>query len=336
MKKNTIFRILGLIVIGVIAVLVYRDYKFNNISSDPFNMNIAINKDYKDISVIGEVLYYRDKNTLYGVYEKKDGNEVLFSRDLGDDVQNIIYDKYIYIVRSNGIELLKRNNGKTERVLENIENLSFAEKHGNYIFGYTDKRAYVWSLDLKNENKMLFDQTPAKFRKQDDLYSAILIGSNAGTMKTRYQVFENDTNIYDIASVDEAFLYSDFIDVNKHIVVTNRYVYLFEKDRLIKKVFITNPIAIDSGYGKIAVVDYNSLKVFNNNLELEDNITINFEVDKVKIRNNSITVIGDRNIGVYENKNLVEMSIGEYQSIAINDFGTYIIFDNRIEKVKSY
>lgn len=336
MKKSSILKILGVVAILIIGFLIYRDYQFNTVSTDPFSMNIAMDKSYNDVSVVGDVLYYRDKQTLYGIKKKEDTNEVIFSKELEAGIKTIIYDKYIYVVSPNSVELLNRKNGKTNRVIENLDSLTFAEKHGDNIIGYADKSAYIWSLDLKNEKKLSFDQTPAKVRKEGNLYSVILVNSDAGIIKSRYQVFENDKMIYDISSVDEVFLYSDFIGANKHIVATNRYIYLFEMNVLVKKTLVKNPIAFDSQNGMIAVLDYKSLKVYNSDLALQDNLNINFEVDKIKFRENSITIIGDRNVGVYENKNLLEMPIGEYQGIAINDFGTYIIFENRVEKVKSY
>lgn len=44
MKKSSILKILGVVALLIIGFLIYRDYQFNTVSTDPFSMNIAMDK----------------------------------------------------------------------------------------------------------------------------------------------------------------------------------------------------------------------------------------------------------------------------------------------------
>lgn len=333
MSKKVILTIVGIVLIIFLSIFFYNSYQFENISDQPYSLSREIKDSYKHISVFDEVLYFVEGEELVAIDIE---NKEIFSKKIGKNLQNIIYDKYIYLVYEKQIDLLNRRSGKLIRTVSVDEKIDHFEKNESNMIAYFKKSINIYDLKLIDVEKLTFDSEPVTFSQNASKKSLAFIESNQGRLSSTYRVYDKDEIIYEISSQDEVFMETGFFNDNLHFALTNRYLYLFDNSKLINKVMVFSPRAISFENQEIALVDDRQLRIFDSNLTELSQINLSFYADNIAARANSMVLIGEGKLSVYENSNVMESDIKNAKLYVINDSGVYIIFSDKVEKVKAY
>lgn len=334
MKKNTIIRLVLLIALAIAAYFGYTYYEHNKVDSENFKLNKEIKPSYKDIGVFDGVLYFRDNNVLTAI----DGqSNLLFEKDLDEGILKVIYDKYIYLVYEDGnIQIINRKNGEVKGKKELESEIKFAEIRDKRLICYHDRGVSDLDLNLKNLATSKYEYRPVKYFSKENTSSAIFLDRDVNVLKSRYEIRQDDKESFYISSIDEAFLFNYDLGQNRQILMSSSHIYLIEDNSIKAKKLLVSPKSIAIRNNKIAVVDDSQLYIYDDKLNIIDEVKLGFTGQKVAIFENSIVIIGDKVVSSYEEGNLIKNQVENIMNYYIDDYGVYAIFEDRVERIKAY
>lgn len=331
MKNKGLFIKISALAISIALVyFLYSTVKFNNLSSDIEYFDTDINSEAKFIGVIDDKYYYLEGSKFIG----HDVEKELFSIEV-DDVNNIIYDKNIYIVENNGkISMIDRYDAKEKKSIDIEKNIEFSRFEDNKIYLFTKDSVLVKSSKLKDLESFENLNNPIDLAYTKDINSMIEMKLKDGIISSK--ISSNSTkDDFKIETANEIFL-DTFIIQNSTYFVSNRYIYKIDEGNISKKIMLANISNIDNDDEKIVVVDNGILKIYNPNLELLDSKIVDITANDLSIRLDSIIILGEDKLKVYQNSNVIESPLGDYISYVENEDSYYVISENKIEKINAY
>lgn len=306
----------------------------SNIDKENFILNRKIEDSYQDVAVFDGALYYRDKGILYS-YDRT--NSLQFKNKLEKDVLKIIYDKNIYILYTNGkLVSIDRKTGKQKNIIDLEEGINHAEIRNERLICYHNKAVSDLDLNFKSKEKIDFKHRPVKYYSQANNKSTIFLDRDGSVIKSRYEIYNGESQSFYISSVDEVFLYNYDLGGNQQILLSSAYIYRIKDNKIVNKKLIKNPRSIDVKNERIAVIDYKTLNIYDKELKLLESIDLGFLADKVSIRDNSIVVLSKDKISSIENGNLINTDAKDMKDYYVDQYGAYAIFKDRVEKIKAY
>lgn len=334
MKKKVLIWTLVVLLVVTGFYYIYELVNLNQVKSEDVSIKKKIEDTDEHIGVFDKTLYSVNKNRLLA--SDSMGQEV-FVKNLGLNFVDIIYDKYIYVAQNDGlIRALDRENGDEIRKIDLNKKLYDIELVDGKLIAYSDKSINKLSLYLKNELEKKFEHRPVKYREQKEKSAVIFLDRELGGMKSRFAIYNKDEEIYYISSVDELFMHEAFLSDGSSLVLTNSYLYKIKDSKVVKKTFLMNPRSIDIQKGKIALIDFEKLKIYDDNLELTKEVKLGFKANKLSIYENSILIAGENTVASFENDNLIKTDVQAMKGTYVDKFGMYAIFGDRVEKVKAY
>lgn len=332
-KKQIIIGILLTLIVLVLGLYGYGLYKFNHMESGPYHLTYTIEDEAKYIGVYDNTLYYMNGTHLKAI--DVDGT-TRFSRPIGVGIGNVIYDKYIYIIENNGlVRALDRQNAQEIRQIKLEGPIVFSEKKDKVIILYHPKGITSLSFDFKSVNTIQMDHRPAKIEGEADHYAVIFLDREIDGLVSRFSIFENDQKVFHLVSDKDLFLFTKKIDNDRFLLATNRYIYLIDQADIIAQEPLMALKAIDVSSNQIALADDDSLKIFDNDLKLTTNQSLDFEPVKLAILDESILLFNEDKLASYQEDNLRTSDLKDYKNFFLNEHGLYLIFDGHVEKVKS-
>lgn len=328
--KYLIFKILALIIFIVLAYFLIKTIQFNTLSSDIEYFDVETFPEDKFYGVIDDKYYYLRDNNFIG----HDKDNELFNIEL-KDVNNIIYDKYIYIIHNNGkISMINRYDAKEKKAIDIEKKVEFSRFEDNKLFLFTFDSIIIKNTKLKDIITFENLSNPVDIDYKANIASIIEMKLKDGivTSKISIQGIEDGFNLQ---TNSELFI-NTFIMQNSIYFVSNRYIYKVDDNKISKKIVLEEISNIDNDDEKIVVSDNGKLKILDSNLEVIDQKVINMKVKDLSIRKNSIVILGSEYLKVYQNSNMIETPIAGEISYASNNEAYYLIFENRIEKINAY
>lgn len=254
-------------------------------------------------------------------YEKElDKNSVLF---LDKD--------RIYISEAGNLIVLNRKSGKEENLY----------KYDSPILGI---RKIKENLALLMSNKLVILNEDFKIKREYQV-SGLIFGLDKGTyvnilsldenMIFHFNLLDEDKNKLDLAT-KEVLVFNKYLDESRHILASETSLYLYDKEKIIKKVKVDNLRAIDYDDGKIALVDGNVLKTYDKELNEKSKLDMektlgNQKINKVIFNKGLIYCLGEEEIFIVKGDKLEKIKgidifkSGEY---------TYIVKEDRIERYR--
>lgn len=328
--KYLIFKILALIIVIVLAYFLIKTIQFNTLSSDIEYFDVDIDPKDKFYGVIDNKYYYlRDEK-----FSGHDKDRELFNIEL-KDVNNIIYDKYIYIIYNNGkISMIDRDDAKEKKSIDVEKDIKFSRFEDNKLFLFTSDSILIKNSKLKDVATFENLINPVDICYKGNLVSIIEMKLKDGIISSKISI-QGVEDGFNLQTNSELFI-DTFIIQNSTYFVSNRYIYKIDGNKISKKIVLEKISNIDNDDEKIVVADNGKLKIFNSNLELMDQKIINMKSIDLSIRKNSIVVLGEEALKVYQNSNMIETPIAGEISYVSNKDAYYIIFENRIEKINTY
>ena len=334
MKKKLVFSIIIAIFVSFALYYGYNLIKLNSVDVGEFSMEINLGDDAKHVGVFDGTLFYVKENKLIANSQKKG---VLFEKNLGLAISDVVYDKYIYVGQKDGlIRAFDRFDGSLIRKINLGMEVFHMEILEDKLICYGGKKLCIVDLDLKDKVEKTFDNRPVKYSSDSFLESIIFLDREVEGLKSSFRIFKDGKEIYYISSVDELFMYSNFLLDGKCIVLTNSYLYLIENSKLVKKVFLLNPRAIDIKDSKIAVADDDTMKIYDDDLRLLEEVSLSFKADDLMFVKDKILLTGKNVIASFEDQNLIKTDVTDMKSYLLEKDGVYVIMPNRVEKVKAY
>ncbi len=329
-KKNIgrIFLIVGLIVLIFLAYKLYRD---KNPKSYDISLDIALDKDSSDFGLDKGQFIVRKKNTL--ISYNKAGKEI-FKRTLKDDEKVHFYDDgKVYTSIKNRLNIYSIDSDKTIDTFNAKAKINKVEKLGKNYLIYTNKLAYIYDKNFKLVEEYEIKENIVGFDSYNKLTSIIGMDMNSGILTSSFYLYDEGKNYFKLKSADELFIKSYYLGENKNIVVTNRYIYLMDRDNIVTKKLIHKLRTLDIREDRISLVDGNQLLILDNNLDLIKSVKLGFDVKEISMRKDSTVLIGDKKIGIYENDNILEQDVEKVLSSIIDDSGVYVIFETGVERM---
>lgn len=328
--KYLIFKILALIIVIVLAYFLIKTIQFNTLSSDIEYFDVETSKEDKFYGVIDDKYYYlRDTN-----FVGHDKDNELFNIEL-NDVNNIIYDKYIYIIHNDGkISMIDRDDAKEKKSIDIEKNIEFSKFEDNKLFLFTLDSIIIKNAKLKDITTFEGVSNPVDIDYKGNVASIIEMILKDGLVTSKISI-KGIEDGFSLQTNSELFI-NTFIIQNSTYFVSNRYIYKVDDNKISKKIVLEEISNIDNDDERIVVSDNGKLKILNPNLEVIDQKVINMEAIDLSIRKNSIVVLGEESLKVYQNSNMIETPIAGDISYASNNDAYYLIFENRIEKINAY
>lgn len=329
--KISKFKIFIFIILAILSVLVYKVYKFNKLSSEVEVFNTKIDKTAEFIGVVDDKYYRLEKGYFIGSDEQK---ELFRIKVL--NIKNIIYDKFIYLIEGYGrIKLLDRNTGDEIKSYENIKDIQFAELKNSKIVVYTKNSIYLGDLKLNKFDEINDLLNPIKIDFNKNIKSIIEFNQDFGNIKSILIVKNSENQDFVLSSQNEIFIFTKIIG-DKVIAVSNKYIYSIKDNSIENKIFLKKINSIDANDENLVIADNGELFIYDKDLKLLDKKVLNNQVENISIRKNSIVILSNNKIKLYQNSNIIENDIPEYISYYVNSNDYYIVFPNRIEKLKAY
>lgn len=334
MRKKTGILIILTIVLLFALYYGYKLIKLNNVDKGAFSIEINVKKDFNHMGAFDGTFFYIDKNRL--IAKDKDKG-VLFHKNLGIGVNDLVYDKYIYVSQEDGlIRAFDRFDGSLINKIKLESKIFDIEKYNDKLICYGNNQVFLLDLTLKNKVVKNYDNRPIKYRFFDAFEAVIFLDREVEGLKSRLKIYKDDKELYYISSVDELFMATDFVSDKSVLALSNSYLYLIGDGKLIKKTFLLNPRAIDIKDDKIAIADDKSLKLYDKNLKLIEELGLGFKADALKIIRDKVLIIGKGVIASYEDGNLIKTDVADMKSYFLENDGGYIVLPNRVEKMKAY
>ncbi|MDO5026796.1 MAG: hypothetical protein Q4E50_03070 [Tissierellia bacterium] len=334
MKKRIWLYVLLAILLSGGLYYAYNLIRLNRVDSKEFSMEIKVSDSLKHMGVFDGVFYGLEGNKLRGVDKDKG---LVFEKHLGLGINDIVYDKFIYVSQEDGlIRAFDRFDGTLFAKLdlgEKVYNLDLVDKK---LLAYGRDKVFVMDMYLKDMTVESFDYRPVKYEFSDHDQALIFLDRELGGLKSRFEIYREGKKTYYISSVDELFMYTSFLSDKSNVLLTNSYLYLINNGKLIRKTFILNPRAIDVKNDKIALVDDESLKIFDKDLKLLEEVNLSFKADNIMIVRDKILLVGNNFMASYEDNNLIKTDVANMKSYFLEKDGIYVVMPNRIEKVKAY
>lgn len=330
-RKFSIFHFI-LILLAILGLMViYNFYQFNNLSDKVEIFSAEITEDTKNIGVIDDRYYYTKEGYFRAFNEK--GMIYGFS---SEEIANVLYGKVIYIAEKSGsIRAIDRAKGedKDSIVLDKeVENIDF---DGEDIIVYTKDSILILDDKLKIQKEIPELRNPVKFKRSGEDYSVIELNIDNGTIYSNYRLYRNEEVTFSLSSNSEIFI-NTFIADGINVLLTNRYLYFIQEDSIVDQKVIRALQAYDVKDNKLALVDDQELKIYDENFEVLEAKELGENAKEVSIRKSSVVVLGEENLILYQNFNTVKTPVSENLGIVDNDEAIYIKFVDRIEKVNAY
>lgn len=334
MKRKIILSTLAAILVLFLIYYGVNLVKLNKVNNDEFLMQVKLGQKAEHVGVFDNTLYYTEDNKLRA-HDAKKGQ--LFEKHLGIGIIDLVYDKYIYVAQNDGlIRAYDRFTGEQVAKKEIGESIFHMELVGKELQIYGEKKVFLVDQKLNKKTEKAFDYRPVKYKGNAFKSSTIFLDRDVSGLKSRVQIMEGSKETFAISSVDELFMFTEILPDGSCLFMTNSYLYLVKDGKIQEKTFLMSPKSIDVKDDKIAVIDHDSLKIYNEKLELEKEIVLGFMADKVAIFADKIAIIGKDIIASYENENLIKSDINGMKDYYINNHGIYIVFADRVEKMKGY
>lgn len=332
MRKKSIFIYTILVVLAILTIFfAVKSYNFLSISSniDYFQTDEILPNSHLGIL---DDNYYRVKNNYYEGFNSD--NNKLFTIKV-QDIADIIYDKYIYIFHADGkIKVIDRSSGKEIRSTDIKTNIKKAILQNDYILIFGEDKIQKLDKKLNTIESISNLKNPIAY-DISNLEAYIELFHINGVINSVLTVKDKDNIRFQLNSTNETFINLKFIN-NNLVVLSNNYLYLIKENKVHKKIFIGKLSAIDFRDNKVAMVDNQTLRIFNESLEEIDNKVLDKEVEKLSIRKNSIIMLSENSILVYENGNLLEEVANDWIDSFSGKDAYYVVFKNKIQKVNAY
>lgn len=284
-------------------------------------------KEIRKIVAVKDDIYLIDGKKLFAYskgkkkYEKElDKNSVLF---LDKD--------RIYISEAGNLIVLNRKSGKEENLY----------KYDSPILGI---RKIKENLALLMSNKLVILNEDFKIKREYQV-SGLIFGLDKGAyvnilsldenMIFHFNLLDEDKNKLDLAT-KEVLVFNKYLDESRHILASETSLYLYDRDKIIKKVKVDNLRAIDYDDGKITLVDGNVLKTYDKELNEKSKLDMektlgNQKINKVIFNKGLIYCLGEEEVFIVKGDKLEKIKgidifkSGEY---------TYIVKEDKIERYR--
>lgn len=332
MKKRRILSIVLGIIFILILILIYFVHGSKKLNSEVNSFSIKISDKAKFIGVTDDKVYYLEDNILYS----KDNEKEIFSKVVGIDIVDIIYGRYIYVFEKSGnISMYSRHTGELlkSKKLEKI--ILKAKNYENDIIVFCQNGINIITPNLENVRNFDNLKSPVNFSSVGDSYSYIEMEESKGILYSKYSVFDSGEEIFSINTSNELFVYSSMINKNESILISNKYIYKIVDGKISEKTIVFNLKSVDNFNGRYAIADGRNLKIYDKSFKLESETNLDFDVIKLSVRNNTIAIIGESQVAVYENGNIIKTNISYPKNYYISSQGVYVIFDNKIDRIKA-
>lgn len=324
-------RVIVLSLLVIILIIGTWIYRFNDISSSINIFNTNVEENTKFVGILNNK-FYKLENDIFSANEEN--GEVFSIKVL--DVKNIVYDKYIYIAEGSGrIRMLDRNNGKEIKRINIDDKIENIEKKDDNIIVYSKDKIILLNYKLEEIFRRNELNNPVKYDFTNSKESFIEMDLNNGIISSIFTVKNNDNTQFSISSKNEVFIFTKIIGEST-IMVSNSYIYIINGNSITKKILLENISAIDYAYDKLAIVDNKSLVLYNNELDEIERKSIGYDASKISIRKNSIVILNEDKLTLYENGNIIDADVQGLLGWYENKNNFYTVFTNRIEKVNAY
>ncbi len=328
-KSGSRIFIIGLAIL--LIFLAYRTYRSKNPKSYDIAMDINIDKKARDFGIDQGRPIVREKNQL--ISYNKQGKESFVRKLKEDEIVHFYEDGKAYTSIKNRINIYSLDSDKTLDTFNAKAKIKKVERLGKNYLIYTSRIVYIYDKDFKLLEEFEIDENLLAYDRLNNLTSIIGMDMNSGILTSSFYLFDENTNYYRLKSADELFIKSHYMGENKNVLISNRYIYLLDRDNIVNKKLIHNFKAVDIKDDRICLVDGNSLLIFDNNLELIKEVRVDFDVKALSIRKNSTVLVGDKKIGIYENDNILEQDVSKILSSVIDESGVYLFFETGVERM---
>ena len=204
--------------------------------------------------------------------------------------------------------------------------------NGNILLFFRNGLALLdQSLTIKERLEGL--QNPASFDQRDGKIAFIELSLKNGKINSDFTLKTGEDK-FTLSSVSETFLFTKIL-ADRTILVSNAYIYSIVDNAIVDKVHLEKVTAVDSKDDKLALVDNKKLVIFDKDLKEIDRQDLGVDIGKISMRRNSIILIADNKLIVYENKNKIEANIENAVDYYENDAAFYTIFKDKIERVNA-
>lgn len=284
-------------------------------------------KKISKITAVKDDIYLVDGEKLLAyskgkkIYEKElDKNSVLF---LDKD--------RIYVSEAGNLIVLNRKSGKEENLY----------KYDSPILGI---RKIKDNLALLMSNKLVILNEDFKVRRECEV-EGLIFGLDFGVytnilsldknMIFHFNLLDKDKNKLDLAT-KEVLVFNKYLDEDRHVLASESGLYLYDKNKLVKKIKVDNLRAIDYDEGKIALVDGNILKIYDKEMKVKSKLDMeklleSQKINKLIFNKGLIYCLGEEEIFIVKGDKLEKVEgidffkSGEY---------TYLIKEDRIERYR--
>lgn len=331
MKKKKLWILPAILLVLALAYLGFRLIRFNRLADEVNTFDIKIEDRYTNIGVFDDKLYYLDGKILHG----RKTDQELFQKDLGSGVKSLVYDKYIYVFYEDGkILTLDRYSAKEKKSLDLGVKVARVRRDKDRFIIYSTKDVISIAKDLSDKRVRKFSERPLDYREEGNSYTCLYLSMDIDDIKSRLVAYEGEKEVFRLASVDELFMGSGYFTEKKSYGITNRSLYLIEDSSIIDRVNLAKPRAFKSDGNKLALVDNMTLKVFDTKLDIMGSVDLGFEAKQVFFIDDAIICLGDKMISSYEAGNLIKNDLVGLKGYYKGDKNIYLIFSDRVEKVK--
>lgn len=333
MKKKIITGVvlLALILAAIFAINYYRQ---NNINREDFLLpGNYLSQGRDNQGVFDATLYFTESGDLKAIDSE---GQSKFDVKLDQGFKKILYGKNIYISYDKKIQALNRLNGKLIKEVEFEKEILNIELIDNQVYAYIEDGYVFLGERLNKFDLYTYDGQPTAMSQQGSKRAVNLLESIRGNINSRIVITDSDREVFNINSAEEIFLYNRVLSNGKVFLVSNRYIYLIKESSIENKVFIKNPKAIDFKDDQIQVLDFDSLRRFDSNLDEIDSVTIEDDIEQIKILDTSTVAYSASKIYVYQNGNVMNTDIQANHKIYQDQYGVYLFTNDRVERVKAY
>lgn len=329
MKKINISHIAVGIVLILIALFGYNFYQFNSLESD-----VEIFQNDSKNSQFNAVLDNKHYKYEGGKLQAFNSEKLLFEVEISD-VKDIVYDRYIYVIRNNEALLLDRNNGNIKRKYESEKNLEFANISNRKLYIYTNDSILKFNYKLKFDSEISNLENPIRGLEKKDKIGLVSFNKIDGSNLSSFEIRQGENKTFSLKSGNEIFL--DFHSIgDTDFLITSNNIYSIKDGGITNRRLIEKFSAYYKTKDYIYLLDNRTLYQIDSNLKEVYKKYIGIEAEEMWVRKNSIIFLSKDQLAVLENENLITENIDKWTSYYSTDDDLYIFFENRIQKVKGY
>lgn len=254
----------------------------------------------------GEDRIYISDKTTGEIYILNPIGEILGKVELNSNIKNVIVDFNNILVHTIDDET-------------NIERMKILSRDGDMVIDFPIKDGNLLTYSLSRDKKS---------------YIVSTLDLSKDKLKSKMQIFKIDgKELYNHTFNDEILLYSNFIEKNQLVAMSDNNLYLLENQNILweKKIPLIKDIAIHEN--KIHVLYGNTLEILSSEGETKFKYSFTEEYNEISLSDNHIFVYGDEYIiGLEGGNEIFKYKLdGEIQNVINNKENLIINYKDRID-----